>query len=183
MKTGRLYLIGLLFIIPILHGCEDRDDGPANIIELPDDLPEDEANHTTILHSDSAWTKAILEAGHARKYRKRQETLIDHGLHVKFLGKDGRINVILKADSARLDDTTGDMCAFGRVNVYSRKNKTSVNTDKLCYDRVNERFHSDVIVHLVDTLKGRSIRGKGFESDEGLKEYEIYQVSADVSRN
>ncbi len=167
-------LLALLLLL-ILPACAERDEGPSNLIEIPEGLPDEEGVNTTIILSDSAWKKAIIEAGHARKFSGRQETLIDSGLQVRFYDRYGDINAVLRADSARLDDNTGNMCAFGRVNVYSRKNRTSVDTEKLCYEKEKGRLHSDAPLHLVDTLRGRSIRGKGFESDESLKEYTIYQ--------
>ena len=135
--TERLFYIIFSSLVLLIAGCSEDNKGPSNIIELRDDVPVNESFRTTILLSDSAWTKAIIEAGHARKYDQgeRRETLIDSGLYIRFLNRDGGINVILKADSARLDDVTGDMCAFGRVNVYSKRNRTAVDTDKLCYDK------------------------------------------------
>lgn len=165
----------------MLVGCAEEQKGPANIVELPEGMPDEQGENTSILLSDSSWTKAILQVGHARKYTNRMETLIDSGLFVRFLDRDGALNATLRADSARIDDKTGNMCAYGSVHVYSEKNRTTVDTDKLCYDKETGKLHSDSRVSVVDSLKLRSIQGTGFESDEALKEYTIYNVTGQSS--
>ena len=183
MKDTLPYITILFYLIVFSAGCEERDNGPSNIVEIPEGLPEEDGNNMTIILSDSAWKKAIIQAGHARKFTSRQETLIDSGLYVQFFDRHGGVNAVLIADSARIDDNTGNMCAFGDVNVYSRKNRTAVDTEKLCYEKEQGRLHSDESIYLVDTLRGRSIRGRGFESDESLKEYTIYHPIGEATAN
>ncbi|MCB0711155.1 MAG: hypothetical protein KDD67_02370 [Ignavibacteriae bacterium] len=172
-----IFLLFALFVV----ACEKRDNGPSNIVEIPEGLPDEDGENMTIILSDSAWKKAIIQAGHARKFNTRQETLIDNGIYVQFFDRLGETTAILHADSARIDDNTGNMCAFGNVDVYSRKNKTAVDTEVLCYDKEKGKLHSEDHFQLVDTLRGRFVRGKGFESDESLREYTIYQVTGEAT--
>jgi hypothetical protein len=81
------------------------------------------------------------------------------------------------ADSARIDDRTSDMTAFGSVHVVSETRRTVVDTDRLFYDAKGRRLHSDAFVNIVDSLRGRTLKGTGFESDESLQNYTIYNVS------
>lgn len=170
-----------LCIALVVGACSQDDNGPANIIEFPAGMPDEEGRSTSIMLSDSNWTKALLQAGHARKYNDRQETLIDSGLYAQFFDSDGSPNATLKADSARIDDKTGNMCAYQSVHVYSQKNRTIVDTEKLCYDKETGKFHSEAFVKIVDSLRGRTLQGTGFESDESLKVYTINKVSGLVN--
>lgn len=171
----------LFLSLIMLSACSEAAKGPANVVELPEGLPDEEGRNTSILLTDSSWTKAILQVGRARKYNNTMETLIDSGLFVRFLDRDGTLNATLRADSARIDDKTGNMCAFGSVHVYSEKNRTIVDTDKLCYDKETAKLHSDSRVHVVDSARSRTIQGTGFESDESLKHYTIYNPSGQAS--
>ena len=165
-----------------LASCATEQKGPATIIEIPPDMPDETGRSTAIVLSDSNWTKAILQVGRARKYNERLETLIDSGLDARFHDRDGSLNATLSADSARIDDKTGNMCAYMRVHVHSQKNRTIVDTEKLCYDKETGRFHSDAWVKIVDSLRGRTLQGTGFESDESLTDYTINRVSGQASQ-
>lgn len=180
----RLITIGALLLLYLLGttGCGDDRQGPTTLVDIPADAPDEEGRSTTIILSDSMWTKAILQVGHARKYTQRAETLIDSGLFARFLDQNGRLNAQLESDSARIDDKTGDMCAYGRVHVYSKKNRTIVDTEKLCYEKATGRLFSDAYVEIVDSssIPPQILRGKGFESDEALTEYEVYEASGRI---
>lgn len=184
-RSGRMpAIVQSLAVVALLllTSCATEQKGPANIIEFPADMPDETGRSTAIILSDSNWTKAILQVGRARKYNDRLETLIDSGLDARFHDRDGGLNATLSADSARIDDKTGNMCAYKRVHVHSQKNRTIVDTEKLCYDKETGRFHSDAWVKIVDSLRGRTLQGTGFESDESLTDYSINRVSGQASQ-
>jgi LPS export ABC transporter protein LptC len=159
-------------------GCGQSDEtSPQTVGVIPNDAPNEESWNATLLFTDSNWTKARLQVGHARKYAARMQTLLDSGVYVEFYDRDGSLNVTLLADSAHIDDRTGDMTAYGSVHVDSDKNRTIVDTDRLHYESKSRRLTSDAFVKIVDSTRGRTLQGKGFESDEGLQNYKIYNVS------
>lgn len=168
-------LLLLLTAALLAAGCEEERSGPARVVEMPDDMPDEESFRTSILVNDSNRTTAILHMGHARKYNDRFETLIDSGIAVRFLNVDGGINALLLADSARIDDKTGDMCAYGNVVVHSPRNRTIVKTDEICYTKADKLLHSDAAVDVRDSIRRRHITGVGYESDDALKTYTIFQ--------
>ncbi len=187
IQLSRSYLVagvGVLLIIAGMGitGCGEKEEPAVGKITIPEGAPEEESLHTEIIFTDSSWTKARLQVGRARRYAARMETLLDSGLYVEFYERDGTLNAILTADSARIDDRTGNMCAFGEVHVKSEKNLTDVDTKRLCYDKEQQLLHSDSWVKVVDHGRGRVIEGVGFESDEGLKNYKIFDVSGQVAR-
>lgn len=168
-----LVLLGLLL-------CSCKGDGtgqPPGTARIRPDDPEETGRRTTLLFTDSSAVKARLIVGRARKYSKRLETLLDSGLYVEFYNSNAELDAVLLADSARIDDRTKDMVAYGRVHVRSDKNRTVVDTDKLHYSNQTRRLSSDAPVTIIDSLKGRYIQGVGFDTDESLTDYRIYNAS------
>ena len=176
----RLLLFALLSIA-VFSGCGEREDRPARIVDLPESMPSERGDRAVILISDSGWTKVRLEVGSAERYVESFETVLQAGVLARFFDREGGVNAVLTADSARIDDQTGDMCAFGSVRVHSESNRTLVLTDMLCYSKEEAKLHSDRAVQVHDTLRGRFIRGTGFESDDALKWYTFYNVTGEAT--
>ena len=165
-------------LLLLLVGCESERPGPdpnAPVIN-PED-PDQVTRNTTLIVNDSNWTRIRLQTGRARKYQSRMETLLDSGVYVEFFDRDGSINATLIADSARIDDRTGDMSAYGTVHVDSPANKTTVDTEQLFYLANEHRLRSRSHVRIKDDLKGRTLEGIGFDSDDKLQEYTIFKVT------
>jgi LPS export ABC transporter protein LptC len=160
-------------------GCQ-KDDSPLNRAQIAADAPDEESWNATIIFADSNWTKARLQVGHARKYYARGQTLLDSGLYVEFYARDGSLNATLVADSARIDDRTSDMIAYGDVHIESDGGARIVDTDRLHYDHKDERVHSDAPVAIVDNIKGQKLRGIGFTSNTSLTTYTIFRVTGTV---
>ncbi|MBS1911043.1 MAG: LPS export ABC transporter periplasmic protein LptC [Bacteroidetes bacterium] len=177
MKWFLASVVLLSFLSIAAAGCSDDDRRPKNPAFVAADAPEDETWNTSILFTDSTVLKARLKVRHARRYAQRLETLLDSGVYVEFYGPDGALNAILVADSARVDDRTNDMVAYGNVHVNSERSKTTVDTDRLQWTNSTRRLHSDAFVKVVDRMRGRIIQGTGYESDEALRNYKIYNVS------
>lgn len=172
-----LLLAAAPFILP---GCSGEREQPASTLVIGPDAPDDESWNSTILFTDSSFTRARLQVGHARRYISRMETLLDSGVYVEFYNSEGVISATLVADSARIDDRTKDMVAYGKVHVQSDANRTTVDTDRLNWSNDRRLLHSDAYVKVVDAGRGRTIEGTGFESDESLRNYSIYRVSGRV---
>jgi LPS export ABC transporter protein LptC len=161
-------------------GCSD-DDGPAiNRAQIAANAPDEESWSATIILTDSSVTKARIQVGHVRKYYSGAETLLDSGVFVEFFASDGSLNATLVADSARVDDRTSDMIAYGDVHVESNGSQRIVDTDRLNYDHKGERVHSTARVSIVDNIKGQTLRGVGFTSNLSLTRYEIYRITGTV---
>ncbi len=171
----------ILLAVLVLPGCEKEREKPKNTVDIPDNAPDDESWNSSILFTDSSSTRARLQVGHARRYISRMETLLDSGVYVEFFDREGAMAATLVADSARVDDRTRDMVAYGAVHVQSDANQTTVDTDRLYWDNNRRLLHSDAHVRVVDRIRKRTIEGIGFESDESLKNYRIYRVSGRVS--
>ncbi len=158
-------------------GCTKADEKPTEHVEISQDAPDDESWHTTILFTDSVRMKARLTVGHARRYVSRMETMLDSNVYVQFYNDSGQVTATLIADSARIDDRTRDMVAYGNVHVESDNNMRVVDTDRLHWSNDRRVFFSDTDVKIDDRKEDRVIRGRGFESDDGLRNYKIYNAS------
>ena len=161
-------------------GCSETNSPAINRAEISRDAPDEESWNATIIFADSSWTKARLQVGHARKYHSRGETLLDSGVYVEFYASDGSLNATLVADSAKVDDRTQNMTAYGKVHIESDGGQRIIDTDELLYDHAGERVHSPARVSIVDNIKGQTLRGVGFTSNLSLTRYEIYRITGTV---
>ena len=169
--------VALLSTAVVSCGEEEKGTTSAEAV-IPKDAPDTESWNTTLILTDSTWTRAKMEIGHARQYVAKMETLLDSGVYVRFYDRDGALNATLVADSARIDDRTRDMAAFGRVHVHSGRTRRVIDTERLYFDNERRLLHSDAPVLIVDSARGQTVNGVGFESDEGLTRYKIYRVTA-----
>jgi LPS export ABC transporter protein LptC len=165
-------------LVSVIAGCSSEEPAaPSNTIEIQPGAADQESWNTTLRFTEDGRMKVRLLTGHARKYRDRMETILDSGVYVEFYDPDGGLNATLLADSARIDDRTQDMSAYGTVHVDSRRNQTTVDTERLYYERESGTLHSDAWVRVDDEGRGRRIQGVGFKSDEALQNYTIYKPS------
>jgi LPS export ABC transporter protein LptC len=131
-----------------------------------------------IMFYDSSKIKARLKAKRARVYQQKMETLFDKGLEVDFFSiQTGKRNSRLTADSARIDDKTKNMVAFGNVIVISDSSNTKLETQLLHWDNKTQKFFSNEFVSI--TSPTEYIQGYGFESDANLTNYKILKVSGE----
>jgi LPS export ABC transporter protein LptC len=180
----RAWSILSLLLLAFVTGCErDTTEPPANQPIIEKDAPDQVSRNTTLIVNDSNWTKIRLQTGRARKYSSKMETLLDSGVFVEFFDRNGAINATLVADSARIDDRSGDMSAYGAVHVDAPANQTTVDTERLFYLSATHRLRSDSHVKIVDNARGRNIQGIGFESDDQLKNYTIYKPTGRTTGN
>lgn len=180
MAPGRIASLFACAGLLAVASCGD-DDGPAiNRARIAENAPDEESFDATIIFTDSSWTKARLQVGHARKFYGRGQTLLDSGVYVEFFASDGSLNATLVADSASVDDRTQNMIAYGDVHIESNGGARIVDTDSLKYDHAGERVHSEARVSIIDNVKGQRLRGRGFTSNLSLTVYTIYRITGTV---
>lgn len=170
-----LLLLSLLLISFVATGCEEQEE-QRDAVVVPPGAPDDESWRATISYVDSNRQKAVIRVGHARRSISKAETRLDSGVYVQFYAPDGTVNATLIADSARLDDRTRDMSAYGAVHVESAQGERLVDTDTIFWNNTTRRLKSNSPVKVVDKVRGQNIEAVGFESDEGLRNYTFYSV-------
>jgi LPS export ABC transporter protein LptC len=138
-------------------------------------MPTHVAYNLTVHFTDSSATKARLRGAVGRIFEDRMETTLSGGVFVEFYSlKTGKRAATLRSDSAWIDDRTKNMIAIGNVVVVSDSSRTTLTTPRLFWDSATERVSSTERVSIVSPKE--TIDGVGFESDQGLTMYKIFNV-------
>jgi LPS export ABC transporter protein LptC len=173
-----------VFLLPlsllILISCSDQKVKPSIDPSLSvEELPAQESWDATVFFSDSGKTTAILEAGHLRMFSKRQETLLDQGMMVDFYNEEEVKTTTLTALKGRVDDATRDLYAMDSVVVMS--DSTTIQTEELKWRNSDKKIVSDKFVTIISPKE--KIQGYGFESDQHLQNYVIYNITYVTKRD
>ena len=162
----------IVLILVFLLSCED--DKPAEKKRIDsvetENLPDQMSWDVEVFFVDSSYTKAILRANRSRIYQDRMETLLDGEVVVEYMSKySGERISLLTADSARIDDKTKDMIAWGDVFVKSDSSQTTLRTEVLQWENKTRKFYSTEYVEI--RSPSEDLNGYGFESDQNSKSY------------
>ncbi|GBD05877.1 hypothetical protein HRbin20_01477 [bacterium HR20] len=143
-------------------------------------LPSNTLFGTEITFHDSLALKARVRAGRVQWYPSQQQTLLDSGVYVEFYSPRGARAARLWCDSARVDNASSDMWAFGSVRVESDSTGARLTTTWLQWDNRNRKLRTNAFVRI--ERPGELVEGgQGFESDEYLKHYTIFRVRGTVT--
>lgn len=177
LANNIVFLFISITLIFAATSCEEKKAARPNTLDSHDlDIqPDQVAQNFNIRFIDSNWTRAILKGKRGRVFSSRSETLIDGGLRLELFNKSQALTTWLIADSARIDDNSHDMYAFGNIVVFSDSTITRLETSFLHWSHSQQKFFSNVFVRI--TSPSEIIEGFGFESDQHLKNYKIYKVS------
>jgi len=166
----------ILFVI-LFFGCNESSTYKNYVKENQSEIkPDQSGTYIEVAFMDSSKIKAILRADRSRIYQDRFETFLDNNIKVEFFSKDGRSRVsLLTADSAKIDDKTKNMTAWGKVVVVADSSGTVIETSLLMWDNGSQKLYSTEFVTI--TSPNERIQGYGFESDQNLTNYKIFKVS------
>jgi LPS export ABC transporter protein LptC len=138
-----------------------------------EELPAQESWDATVFFSDSGRTTAILKAGHLRMFSDRKETLLDEGVKVDFYDENEIKTSTLTSEKGRVDDATRDLYAIDSVVV--ENDSVTIRTDELKWRNSDKKIASDKFVTIISPKE--KIQGYGFESDQHLQNYVIYNIT------
>lgn len=172
------FILTIAFVSSVFIGCgvETNDLNRQKVSPEEFQLPDQLATNIVVDFIDTSFLKARLWAKTGKVFFGRGETELVDGIRVEFYSKStGRRASILTADSAKINDRTKDMYAFGRVLVVSDSPKTILRTSLLEWKNRTQKIYSNEYVEIV--RPDEEIRGYGFESDVNLTNYKIYKVS------
>jgi LPS export ABC transporter protein LptC len=139
--------------------------------------PQQESWHSTVIISDSGKVQAKIIAGYIRKFDNPQETMMDSGLVVYFFNDLGKQTTTMTAMSGKVNERTYDIDAFGNVLVVS-DDSTRLRSERLFWDNRRRLIHTPDYVSIVSPKE--KVQGQGFESDQRLRNYRIFKVTAQV---
>jgi LPS export ABC transporter protein LptC len=169
----RIYL-SLIFLLAI-YGCQQERVHPSVISNVQlEKLPSQESWHSKITFTDSGRTKAVMFAGHIRVYYDTQETLIDTSVKVDFYDENQIHTSTLTSKRGRVDDATQNLWARDSVVVVIDSGVT-ISTSELMWRNKDRKIVSDKFVTILSPKE--KIQGYGFESDQSLRNYVIYNIT------
>src|SRR5512147_2681429 len=172
MKHIAILLI--LLILLILVGCADEKIKPSVNPSLnTHEIPAQESWDAEIFFSDSGKTKAVLDAGHLRMFENARETILDDNIKVDFYNDLEKKTTTLTAKRGKVDDATKNLWAYDNV-VAVNDSGVSLKTEELMWRNSDQKIISDKFVTILTPKE--KIEGYGFESDQHLRNYVIYNI-------
>jgi LPS export ABC transporter protein LptC len=169
----------VLFLIAsaTMGGCEEKVK-PSILSDIDSKtIPQQESWNSTVVISDSGKVKAVIEAGYIRVYEVRRQTLLSEGVVAHFFDEKGVATSELHSREAMVDDRTNDFEATGNVVVTS-SDSTVLRTEHLYFTNADQLIHTPDDVWI--TSPKESIQGRGFEAQQNLRNYRIFQVSGEA---
>jgi len=182
LYSKKFFIVNLLVtvLIFIFVSCEEKlKPSTANDLNSTE-LPSQESFGSYVVFSDSGITKAVLWADHILYYSDKAEYLLEKNVKVDFHNRNGIRSSVLTADSAKIDDVTKNMTAFGNVKVVSDSG-TTLTTTEMHWINNKKMITGNKFVTITSAFE--TIQGYGFESDQTLTHYEIKRVSGKVVTN
>ena len=165
----------ILYFILILVGCDDERVKPSiNTALKVEELPAQESWNSQVFFTDSGKTKAVLHAGHLRMFAGSKETLLDSSVKVEFYNDAQDIASILTSKRGRVDEISNNLYAIDSV-VAVNDSGVTLKTQELMWRDDDQKIVSNKFVTILTSIE--KIEGYGFESDQSLANYVIYNVT------
>jgi len=168
------------FLLPVILllifiSCTGEDVKPkVDSSFIAEELPAQESWNSTVFFTDSGKTAAILYTGHLQLFNVRKETILDDGVKVEFFNSLEIKTTTLTSKRGRVDERTNDLYAIDSV-VAVNDSGIVVKTDELKWRNRDKKIVSDKYV-TIDS-PDEHIEGYGFESDQHLRNYVIYNIT------
>ncbi|MBI5663094.1 MAG: LPS export ABC transporter periplasmic protein LptC [Ignavibacterium album] len=163
----------ILLMIGIIGCSGERVKPPIDRSFQDQNIPTQESWNATVTFSDSGKIRAILFAGHIRMYSDKNETLLDSSIKIDFYDINEMKTTTLTSKRGRVDDLTNDLYAFDSVSVES--DSIIITTEEMMWRNKDRKIVSDKFVTILSPKE--KIQGYGFESDQNLKNYVIYNIT------
>jgi LPS export ABC transporter protein LptC len=168
------YFLLIISTLILFQYCSTKRVKPSVDANLKiEELPSQESWNSVITFTDSGKTKAILWAGHLRKYNEKRETLLDQNIKVDFYDQREIQTSTLTAKNGRVDESTNNL--FAKDSVVVRSDSVTIKTEEMMWINKDRKIVSDKFVSVISPKE--TIEGYGFESDQSLRNYIIYNIT------
>lgn len=165
----------LILIFSVLAGCnEEKIKPPVNHSFQDKILPAQESWNSKIFFTDSGKTKAILYAGHLQVFEDTKETLMDGGIKVDFFNEHEIKTSNLTSKRGRVEETSNNLYAIDSV-VAVNDSGVVLRSEEIVWRNKDRKIYSDKFVTIESP--DETIQGYGFESDQQLRNYVIYNIT------
>ncbi len=168
-------LLPFLLIFLLVISCDEEKIKPSIDDSFQSErLPAQESWNSTVFFTDSGKTKAILYAGHLKVFEDTKETMMDDGVKVDFFNAQEIKSTTLTSKKGRVDETTNNLYAIDSV-VAVNDSGVVLKTEEIVWRNKDRRIFTDKFVTIESP--DEIIQGYGFESDQQLKNYVIYNIT------
>lgn len=170
----KFFTIVTLFILAFLYSCGETKLEPQidNSINS-EDLPDQQSIDATITFTEDGKLKAILNSDKISVMGESREKLLN-GVRITFFDENENKTSNLTSKRGKIDDRTQDMYAIDSVVAVSDSGVT-LTTDELIWKNKTRKIVSDKFVKIIS--KDEIIEGYGFESDQNLRNYTIFDIT------
>jgi LPS export ABC transporter protein LptC len=170
-----MILILFICLLSLLVSCDEEKIKPSvNQSFQGVRLPAQESWNSTVFFTDSGNTKAILYAGHLQVFEDTKETLMDEGIKVDFFNEQQVKSTTLTSKRGRVDETTNNLYAIDSV-VAVNDSGVVLKSEEIVWRNNDRKIFTDKFVTIESP--DEIIQGYGFESDQQLKNYVIYNIT------
>ncbi|TDJ54825.1 MAG: LPS export ABC transporter periplasmic protein LptC [Ignavibacteria bacterium] len=169
------YIIFPIIIWLFIYGCtREKIEPTVNVQLTAEEIPDQESWNSTIFFTDSGRTRAILIAGHLRVFSKNKETLLDSNIKIDFYNNEEIHTTTLTSKRGRVDEKTNNLYAIDSV-VAVNDSGIVITSDEMMWRNKDRKIVSEKYVKIVSPKE--IIEGYGFESDQNLRNYIIYNIT------
>jgi LPS export ABC transporter protein LptC len=159
----------------ILSACSSEKVKPKVDYTIEDsNIPMQESWNSEIIFSEDGSIKAKLFSDHIRIYNEPREKLLTTVI-IDFYNSQGQPRSKLTSEKGRIDDITQNMYAIENVVAINDSSGVRLETDELMWRKEDGKIVTDKFVRI--TTDDEIIEGYGFESDQSLQNYIIYDIT------
>lgn len=164
---SRGIILATLFLLNC-HSPEEQAPSATNV-----DGPDQEGWNSKITVTSHGRLAAVVQYSHMEKFSKKKLVLFDSGIQVDFYNTKAEHTSHLTANKGTLYEENNNVEA--RENVIAKSDSgITLHSQSLKWLNQTQKIVTEDFV-TITTLQGDTLRGKGFESDQNLKNWFIKQ--------
>ena len=142
------------------------------------ELPIEQIKEAELIQTENGNIKIKIIANTIKRFQDSQPELIfSNNLVVTFYNDSSKVQSILKAENASIDEQKKIMIASNNVILESDDKK--LETEELVWDEVSNKIYTDKKVKI--TTGKEVIFGEGFTSNTDFTEYSIVKIHGSLS--
>ncbi len=172
MKNISDYIFFILIVFTFTF-CNETKVEPKVALISSEKLPDQESHNAKITFTEEGKLKAILFSDTIKVFSEKRETDLKN-VKINFFDENEKQTSSITSERGKIDDRTQDMYAIGNVVAVSDSGIT-LTTDELLWKNKEKKIVTDKFVKIKSDKE--IIEGYGFESDQNLKNYTIFNIT------
>ncbi|MFH1196195.1 MAG: LPS export ABC transporter periplasmic protein LptC [bacterium] len=136
-------------------------------------IPDQESWNSKVIMTEDGILRAILFSDHITVYEDQNIKLLDN-VKIDFYNEQQQKTTTLTSNKGKVDDKTNNLYAIQNVVAISDSGDT-LWTDELMWNNKRKKITTDKFVTIAS--KKERIEGYGFESDQHLRNYVIFNIT------